>query len=76
MSEGQCFGISGNLHRSRLLYGKIRADTNNIYKGQNEPYGPNNQNPNRAEGKIKLKNPSYSMEWVVTVTVSVEKIKV
>jgi len=57
MSEGQCFGISGDLHQSMLLYGKIRADANNIYKGHNEPYGPNNQNPNQAEGKIKLKKP-------------------
>ena len=57
MSEGQCFGISGDLHRSRLLYGKICADTDNIYKGHNKPYRPNNQKPNRAEEGIKLKKP-------------------
>ena len=61
MSEGQWFGISGALHWSKLLYGKIRADADNIYKGDNELYGPYNQNPNRAEGKIKLKNTSYAM---------------
>ena len=49
------------MHRSRLLYGKIHADADNIYKGDNELYGLNNQNPNQAEEKIKLKNPSYAM---------------
>ena len=34
MSERQCFGILGALHWSKLLYGKIRADADNIYKGE------------------------------------------
>ena len=54
MPEGQCFGILEDLHWSKLLYGKTRADADNIYKRNNEPYGPYDQNLNRAEGK-KLK---------------------
>ena len=49
MSEGQWFGISGALHWSKLLYGKIRADANNIYKGDNEPYVQSEPEPSRRE---------------------------
>ena len=34
MSERQCFGILGALHWSKLLYGKIHTDADNIYKGE------------------------------------------
>ena len=52
MSERQsrCFGILGALHWSKLLYGKIRDDADNIYKGNNEPYRSYRQNPNREGG--------------------------
>jgi hypothetical protein len=49
MFEGECFGILEYLHRSKLPYGKIRAD--HTYKGINEPIEPYDQNPNYgAEG--------------------------
>ena len=48
MFKGQCFGILEASHFFKLLYSKIR--TGHIYKVNNdEPHGPDNQNPNREE---------------------------
>ena len=56
MFDGQSFGILGALHWSKLLYGKIRTDHIN----GNKPYGPYNQNPNRAEWEKIPKMPNYT----------------
>src|SRR5579863_9439645 len=74
MFDSQCFGILGVFRCSNLLYGKVHTD--HIYKGNNnEPYGPYNQNPNRAEGEKKLNKPNNTRVVGRVVTVSGDKIE-
>jgi len=72
MSERQCFGILGPLHWSKLLYGRIHADADNIYKGEQRAI-QTVQSKTRTEkrGKKKLKKPKTTevTRRVVTATV-------